>query len=75
MGAWRGTVRLHTKGGQSRDLLDRLAAWIGQENDRMGLRPEVKISTPPVPRPSGLVDAAPLNFAAEPVTDFDYRVA
>jgi internalin A len=101
MHGWRGTVRLATKGGQGSELLDRLAAWIGEENDRMGLRPEVKTSAllalaatarPDVPSfignmrraalltdlPAARVDTpptAPLKFAAEPITDFDYAVS
>ena len=39
--SWRGTVRLATKGGQGGELMARLAGWIGEENERLGLRPEV----------------------------------
>jgi internalin A len=36
--AWRGRIRLQTQGGQSRLLLDRLAAWIERRSGRSGLR-------------------------------------
>jgi internalin A len=67
--AWHGTVRLHTKGSQGRDLLDRLTAWIKHENDRMGLRPELKSGAPPASRLSALQSAEPpLVFGPEPAT-------
>jgi internalin A len=66
MDGWRGTVRLATKGGQSRELLDRLAAWIGEENDRMGLRLEVKGGAATAPRPPAPVDAAPVGAGFKP---------
>jgi internalin A len=74
MNGWRGTVRLATKGGRGRELMDRLAARIGEENDRLGLRPQVKSSTPaalPDPGPS----EPPLAFGPEPATRPQYCVS
>ncbi len=73
---WQGTVQLHTKGSQGRDLLHRLAAWIEQENDRMGLRPEIKSSAPEVSRSSGTQsDEPPLVFGPEPSAQPVYCVS
>src|SRR5262249_22545257 len=67
--AWRGRVMLQTKGVRGPELSGCLAVWIEEENDRMGLRPEVKDRMLPVPGAIDPAGAAPLDFAAEPVTD------
>lgn len=73
---WRGTVRLHTKGGQGRELSERLAGWIAEENERMGLRPEVKGSTPtPTRSIEPRVSDPPVVFGLEPAKLPEYCVS
>jgi internalin A len=45
-GACTGTVTLQTKGAQAWELLNRLADWIKEENDRLGLRPSISDTSP-----------------------------
>jgi len=76
MDGWRGTVRLQTKGGQARELLERLVGWMREENERMGLQPEVKWGVP-VPERSiePLVSASSMVFGQEPATRPEYCVS
>ncbi len=57
--SWRGTVRLATKGGQGGELMARLAGWIVEENERLGLRPEVTGSAVGNSYPSPLAGREP----------------
>jgi hypothetical protein len=69
-------VRLHTKGGQGRELSERLAGWIAEENERMGLRPEVKGSTPmPTRSIEPRVSDPPVVFGLEPAKQPEYCVS
>lgn len=74
--AWRGTVRLQTKGGQGRELSERLAGWIGEENERLGLKPEVKKSEPASARAvEPRASEPPLVFGREPSSRLEYCVS
>jgi internalin A len=66
-GACAGTVTLQTKGGLAKELLDRLAGWLGEESERLGLRPTAT-PTDFVMRP--VVAGAP-RFGPEPAENFD----
>jgi internalin A len=70
-GDWRGTILLQTKGGQAADLLTRLAAWITEEGERLGLRPTVIRSLPPAPHPT----QSPLSFGRNPTMHPTYAVS
>jgi internalin A len=66
-----GTVTLQTKGGQARELLDRLAHWIEEENSRLGLR---ATTSHPLPPPDRDPDTK-TNFGPQPAEDFDCFVS
>jgi len=45
-GQWSGTVTIETKGGQAESLLDRIAALITRENEKLGLKPTTDRAAP-----------------------------
>jgi internalin A len=70
-GACHGTVILQTKGSQATELLNRFAAWISEENDRLGLCATTNHSTPLFrldPHPA-------LVFGQQPSTKPEYCVS
>ncbi len=69
---WHGTIRLQTRGGQAGELRDRLAAWIVEESERMGLRPAISRRLPP---PSAPENEPKLAFGQEPVMQPHYAVS
>jgi internalin A len=70
-GGSAGSVTLRTQKGQARILLDRLADWINEENERLGLKPTTDRPMPPAPRNPD----ATMNFGQQPVTTPEYCVS
>ncbi|MGE0226873.1 MAG: COR domain-containing protein, partial [Acetobacteraceae bacterium] len=62
---WRGRITIETRDGQAEALLDRLAALIAAENDRLGLKPTTDRATPPraTPEPPPIAPARPASDA------------
>ena len=75
-GAWSGTVTLRTRGqdpgAQPSHLLDQLAEWIQDQNQRLGLTPSVDRPTPAAPRRD---DTPPPVFTHPPSPGREYCVS
>jgi internalin A len=71
---WQGTVRIETRGPGADDLLNRLMAWVEEENQRLGLAPEVDRERQAAKHVEA-EEQPDLKITREPAEDFTYCVS